>query len=146
MTQYVTILLENYLRIKKHKKSSKMENKIILNHAELLSQLAQLKIDREIQETALKYTFVEFIATINVVSFFKSANKTSSIQSNDLLKNGLSMVLNTITGLVLGKNRSVKGYLSTLFVERITTMLIDNDLINTISKIASLFSHKKESK
>lgn len=123
-----------------------MENKIILNHAELLSQLAQLKIDREIQETALKYTFVEFIATINVVSFFKSANKTSSIQSNDLLKNGLSMVLNTITGLVLGKNRSVKGYLSTLFVERITTMLIDNDLINTISKIASLFSHKKESK
>lgn len=146
MTQYVTILLENYLRIKKHKKSSKMENKIILNHAELLSQLAQLKIDREIQETALKYTFVEFIATINVVSFFKSANKTSSIQSNDLLKNGLSMVLNTITGLVLGKNRSVKGYLSTLFVERFTTMLIDNDLINTISKIASLFSHKKESK
>lgn len=123
-----------------------MENTAILNHSDLLSRLNELKSEREIQGTTLKYTFIEFITTINVVSFFKSANKTSSLHSNDLMKNGLSLVLNTITGLVLGKNRSVKGYLSTLFVERITTMLIDNDLINTVSKIASLFLHKKESK
>ena len=123
-----------------------MENTVILNHSQLLDRLTELKTDREIQGISLKYTFIEFISTINVVSFFKGSNKTSSLQSNDLVKNGISMALNMVTGLVLGKNRSVKGYLSTLMVERFTSMIIDNNLISTISKIASLFLHKKESK
>ena len=123
-----------------------MENTAILNHSDLLARLADLKSEREIQEMSLKYTFVEFISTINVVSFFKSNNKLSGLQPNDLIKSGLNMAINLVIGLVLGKNRSVKGFLSTLMVERFTTMIIDNNLINVISKIGSLFLHKKESK
>ncbi len=123
-----------------------MENTSILTHSQLLARLTELKVEREIQETSLKYTFIEFISTINVVSFFKDSNKSNNLQSNDLVKSGLSMALNLITGLVLGKNRSIKGYLSTMMVERFTTMIIDNNVINIISKIGSLLLSKKESK
>lgn len=123
-----------------------MKNTAILTHSDLLARLTELKSDREIQETSLKYTFIEFISTINVVSFFKSSNKSNNLQSNDLLKSGLNMALNLVMGIVLGKNRSIKGYLSTMMVERFTTMIIDNNVINIISKIGSLLLSKKESK
>ncbi len=123
-----------------------MGNTAILTHSDLLARLTELKYDREIQETSLKYTFIEFISTINVVSFFKGSNNSNYLQSNDLLKNGLSMGLNLITGLVLGKNRSIKGFLSTMMVERFTRMILDKDLINIITKIASLIFSKNESK
>jgi hypothetical protein len=123
-----------------------MKNTAILTHSDLLARLTELKSYREIQETSLKYTFIEFISTINVVSFFKSSNKSNNLQSNDLLKSGLNMALNLVMGIVLGKNRSIKGYLSTMMVERFTTMIIDNNVINIISKIGSLLLSKKESK
>jgi len=53
------------------------------------------------------------------------------------------MLLNLITGLVLGKNRSIKGYLSAMMVERFTTMVIDNNLINIITGISSLIFRKR---
>jgi len=121
-----------------------MENTPIINHSELLSRLTELKSEREIQEMALKYTFTEFIATIDLVSLFKRTNTSDNDQPKELLKTGLNMALNLITGLVLGKNRSVKGYLSALLVERFTTMLVDNNIINIITGISSLIFRKRD--
>lgn len=120
-----------------------MEKTTILNYSDLLARLTELKSERETQEISLKYTFTEFVSSINLVSFFKS--KSNNLLPNDLMKSGLSMAVNMIAGLVLGKNRSVKGFLSTLMVERLTTMVIDNNLIELVSKITSLFFNKKES-
>lgn len=120
-----------------------MENTTIINHAELLSRLTDLKSEREIQEMALKYTFTEFIATIDLVSLFKKKNDAGNDQPQELLKTGLNMALNMITGLIFGKNRSIKGYLSALMVERFTTMVVDNNLINIITGISSLIFKKR---
>lgn len=120
-----------------------MENTFVTNHSELLSRLTELKSEREIQEMALKYTFTEFVATINLGSLFKGSNTTDNDQPKELLKTGLNMLLNLITGLVLGKNRSIKGYLSAMMVERFTTMVIDNNIINIITGISSLIFRKR---
>ena len=120
-----------------------MENTPILNYSELLARLTELKSERGTHEASLKYSFNEFINNINFVSFFKSAKNSNSLQSNDLMKSSLNEGINLLTGLVLGKNRSIKGYLSTLMVERFTTMIIDNKLINIIPAIGSLLFRKK---
>jgi len=122
----------------KHKTAAKMENTAITNHADLLSRLTELKSARETQEVALKFTFTDLISSIDLVSFFKKSSTTNSGQSHELIKTGLNVVLNLITGLVLGKNRSIKGYLSALMVERFTTMVIDNNLINIVAGISSM--------
>ena len=95
------------------------------------------------QEIVLKRNFSEFISSINIFSFFKSSDNSNNFQSNDLVKSGLSMAINLIAGLVLGRNRSIKGFLSALMVERFTKMMIDNNLINTFAKIGSMFFNKK---
>lgn len=120
-----------------------MENTFVTNHSELLARLTELKSEREIQEMALKYTITEFIATIDLVSLFKKSSTPEDDQPKELLKTGLNMLLNLITGLVLGKNRSIKGYLSAMMVERFTTMVIDNNLINIITGISSLIFRKR---
>lgn len=120
-----------------------MENTPIKNHSELLLRLTELKSEKEIQEIALKYTFTEFIATIDLVSLFKRSNSSDNDQPKELLKTGLNMALNLVTGLVLGKNRSIKGYLSALMVERLTAMAVDNNIINIISGISSLIFRKR---
>jgi hypothetical protein len=52
------------------------------------------------------------------------------------------MTVNLIAGMMFGKTRSIKGFLSTLMVERFTKMMINNNLINTVAKIGSLFFSK----
>lgn len=120
-----------------------MENKIIVNYSELTAHLTLLKSERDVQEIVLKQSFNEFISSINIFSFFKSSDATENFQSNDLIKSGLTMTVNLLAGLVFGKNRSLKGFLSTLMVERFTKMLIDNNLINTFAKIGSMIFSKK---
>lgn len=120
-----------------------MENKIIANYSELTARLTLLKSERDMQEIVLKQSFNEFISSINIFSFFKSSDATENFQSNDFIKSGLTMTVNLLAGLVFGKNRSLKGFLSTLMVERFTKMLIDNNLIKTFAKIGSMIFSKK---
>ena len=120
-----------------------MENTAIINYSDLLLRLAELKSKKEIQQDELKITFVEFISTIDIVSLFTKKNDSSSDHPQDLLKTGLNMVLNLVTGLILGKNRSIKGYLSALMIERFTTMIIDNNIVEIITGIGSLIFKNK---
>lgn len=119
-----------------------MENTTIVNYSELTARLTLLKSERDVQEIVLKKSFNEFISSINIFSFLKGSDTTDNFQSNDLIKSGLTMTVNLIAGLMFGKNRSLKGFLSTLMVERFTKMLINNDLINTIAKIGRLIFSK----
>ena len=113
----------------------------IVSHSDLLQQLAGLKLQQEFQEEELKGLFGEFISTINLGVIFKAA--TNHQQTPDIAKMGLTMLVNLITGFVLGKNRSIKGYLSSVMVEKFTTSLIDHNLISIISTISSLFNKQK---
>lgn len=121
-----------------------MDHSEIINHSLLISRLSELKTGRGLQETALKISVTEFIATIDLVSLFKRPDSSNNNQSsNEIIKTGLNMALNLVTGLLLGKNRSIKGYLSALMVERFTTMVIDNNLINIVAGISSMIFKKR---
>jgi hypothetical protein len=119
-----------------------MENKIITNHAELVLRIAELKMNKDLQEYELQNTFKEVVSTLNLVSLFKAA--TNQDHPLEIAKSGVNMVLDLIIDVVLGKHRSIKGYLSAVMVERFTSLLIDNNLINIISGISSLFKRKSQ--
>lgn len=116
-----------------------MENTAIMNYSDLLLRLAELKSNRETQLDELKFSFSEFIASIDIVSLFtKKSDSDNENHPQDLLKTGINMALNLITGLIFGKTRSIKGYLSAMMIERFTAMLIDNNIINIVTGIASM--------
>lgn len=122
-----------------------MENTPIVNYSQLISRLTTLKSERDNEEIMLRYNFNEFISKINIFSFFKFPTTNKDFQSNDFLKTGMSMTVNLIAGLMFGKNRSIKGFLSTLMFERLAKMAIDNNLIGGFSKLFGMFFSKNRS-
>lgn len=119
-----------------------MEKVIIKKHSELILRIAELRMYKDIQEAELQNSFKDIVSTLNLVSLFKKA--TNQDRPLELAKSGVNMVLDLIIDLVLGKHRSIKGYLSAVMVEKFTTVLVDNNLINIISGFSALFSRKTQ--
>jgi hypothetical protein len=119
-----------------------MENKIITNHTELILHIAELKMNKDIQGYELQHSFKEIVSSLNMVSLFKE----SSTQDHPLkvAKSFVNMALDLIIDLILGKHLSIKGYLSAIMVERFTSMMVDNNLLNIISGISSMFNRKSQ--
>lgn len=118
-----------------------MENTVITNHAQLQLRIAELRMYKNIQEEELKLTLKEAFTTFNIISIFKSKSEEQPIQ---LAKSAVNMTLDLIIDLVLGKHRSIKGFISSILVERFTTSFVDNNLINVISTITELIHRFKK--
>ena len=114
----------------------------ISNYEQLLTQIETLREEKDFQEDKLKNSFNEMLELLNIMSLFKVATKQE--QPLELAKTGLNMILTLIIDLVLGKHRSIKGYLSAVMVEKFTTVLINNNLTNIITGISSLFNRKTQ--
>ncbi|MDX9747356.1 MAG: hypothetical protein RBT57_02545 [Paludibacter sp.] len=114
----------------------------ITNYSQLESQLSVLHLERDYQELVLKDSFHSLITSLNLVSLFKAA--TNHDRPAELAKSGITLIINLITNLILGKHRSIKGYLSSIMVERFTTMIVDNNLFSMIAGLTTLFNRKKE--
>ena len=114
----------------------------ISNYEQLLTQIETLRNEKDFQEDKLKNSFSEMLGLLNIMSLFKAATKQE--QPLELAKTGLNMILTLIIDLVLGKHRSIKGYLSAVMVEKFTTVLINNNLTNIITGISSLFNRKTQ--
>ncbi len=114
----------------------------ISNYEQLLTQIETLREEKDFQEDKLKNSFSEMLGLLNIMSLFKAATKQE--QPLELAKTGLNMILTLIIDLVLGKHRSIKGYLSAVMVEKFTTVLINNNLTNIITGISSLFNRKTQ--
>jgi len=108
-----------------------METPAIITHSGLSGRIAELKVLQEMQEDKLKTLFGEIVSSVNLGVIFKAA--TTQQQTPDL-----------ITGFILGKNRSIKGYLSSVMVEKFTSSIIDHNLISIFSTISSLFKKNKK--
>jgi hypothetical protein len=119
-----------------------MKTNNIKNHSELILRIAELRIEKEIKEEKLQRSFTNIVSTLNLISLFKVA--TNHDRPMELAKTGVNMILNLIIDLALGKHRSIKGYLSAIMVEKFTTVLVNNNLINIISGISSLLHKKNE--
>ena len=114
----------------------------ISNYEQLLTQIETLREEKDFQEDKLKNSFSEILGLLNIMSLFKATTKQE--QPLELAKTGLNMILTLIIDLVLGKHRSIKGYLSAVMVEKFTTVLINNNLTNIITGISSLFNRKTQ--
>lgn len=125
-----------------------MENTPITNYNELLLRIGQLKEERSIQKEQLKYAFEEFTDTLNPISIVKgSLNKL--VNDKDvhvsLAKAGLNLGTNFIIEKVLGRSRTIKGFLSSIFLEKLSTPLINNNASKITSGISKLL-HKTPEK
>lgn len=119
-----------------------MEKVIIVNHSQLIQRLAELRMYKDIRENELKVSFTEMASTLNLTTIFKEAKNIN--RPMELAKSGINMLVDLIIDLVLGKHRSVKGYLSAVMLEKISAMLVDNNLINIIYGINSIFKRKSQ--
>ncbi len=120
-----------------------MENTPIVTHSDLLRQLEVFKLEKEIGEEMLKIRFMDVVTSFNIVSLFKASTKED--YPFEFAKSGVIMVVNLFTNLMLGKHRSIKGYLSSVMVERFTTVLIENNFLPIIAGISSLLNRKGKS-
>ena len=118
-----------------------MENTVITNHTQLHLRIAELRMYKGIQEEELKIMLKDAFSMLNIISIFKT---TSEEQPMQLAKSAVNMALDLIIDLVLGKHRSIKGFISSILVERFTTSLVDNNLYNVISTVTELFHRLKK--
>jgi len=118
------------------------ETATITNYSQLEMQLSVLRLEREFQELVLRESFQNLISSLNLVSLFKVA--TNQDQPIAFAKSGITLIINLITNLILGKHRSIKGYLSSIMVERFTTMVVDNNLLGMIAGLSTFFSRKNQ--
>lgn len=117
-----------------------MENQEITNHSELALHIMRLKAEKFSQEESLKTTFRELENVLNPVSLIKEsihqfANDKQIKQ--DLTKIGVKMGVNFLIDKILGRNNSIKGFLSSVMMENISDSIINNNLY-------SLFKSKKK--
>ncbi|SDC98712.1 hypothetical protein [Williamwhitmania taraxaci] len=121
-----------------------MENIEISSHAALQMHINHLKATKYVQEEELKLTFKEFVYTIDPVSMVKSSLHELAEDKDvkmDLAKVGLSFGANFIIDRVLGRNGSIKGFLSSMLVRNIASSLINGNASAIISGISKMM-HK----
>lgn len=117
----------------------------ISNYRELELKIAELNQQKLIEEKELENSIHMFIKTINPVDMLKNSlttltkDKTTQI---DLAKLGLNLGANFIIEKALGKNESIKGFLSSVALELFSTPFINSNSSKLIKGISNLFNRK----
>ena len=123
-----------------------MRNKEILNHAELSLRIMELKSEVLLQQDNLKYTF-KGLFTLNPISIVKESihelAKDKEVQF-DLTKVGLNLGADFLINQVLGRNRSIKGFLSSVLLEKLSNTFINKNASGIISGISKLLSKNNQ--
>jgi len=106
-------------------------------------QILLLKMDKTRQEEKLKLNVKEFINALSPASIVKNSLHELAGDKEvqvDLLKVSLNTGANFLIDKVLGKNKSIKGFLSSLLVEKVSSSLINNNASKIVSKIGQLLN------
>lgn len=124
-----------------------MENKDITNHSELLIRIMELKAQKLSQEIELKNSIADFVYELNPVALVKNSlhqlAKDKEVRF-DLAKVGLNVGANFIIDKVLGRNRSIKGFLSSMLLEKVSATFIDKNSSGIIAGLGKLISSKSK--
>ena len=128
-----------------------MTSSNLSNHTELQLRIAQLKAETKIQDEVLLQTFKGFVETLNPITMAKTSIHELASDKQvqfDVVKVGLNLGTNFIIEQVLGR-QSIKGYLSSVIVEKISSSIINNNINipQIVSGISQLVNHytKEES-
>jgi hypothetical protein len=108
-----------------------MDHSDINSYRALNLKILQLKVEKERQEELLKYQFKEILHALSPSVILK--NTLHDLAENkevqfDLTKVSLNMIASFAISKVLGKNRSIKGFLSSLLLEKMAGSMINKNL------------------
>ncbi|OFX58327.1 MAG: hypothetical protein A2066_06605 [Bacteroidetes bacterium GWB2_41_8] len=120
-----------------------MENTQITGYTEVTMRIMHLKQEKIRQEDELNDALKELVYNLSPVSMVKqSLHKLAHDREVqfDLTKIGLNLGANFLIDRILGKNSSLKGFLSALLVEKISASFINNNLSVIISGIRRLIN------
>jgi hypothetical protein len=123
-----------------------MENRNISNRTELSLRIMHLKAEKFTQEEELISSIREFAYTLSPLALVKDSLHNLARDKEvraDLTKVGLNIGANFIFDKVLGKQKSIKGFLSSLLIENISGALINNNSSKIISVIGQLINRNK---
>lgn len=126
-----------------------MENKNILNHSELAFRIMQLRSEKLSQEIEIKHSVKELVYTLNPINMVKDSFRSLTQDKEtkfDIAKTGLNLGANFILDKVLGRNKSIKGFLTSIAIEKISGLLINKNAPKIIAGIGKLISSRASNK
>jgi hypothetical protein len=97
-------------------------------YTDLQLQIDTLTKEKSVKENEIKIQFTEIITKANPINIFKeyiqgiTADKDLEL---NVSKIGLNLGTNFLIEKILGRNRSIKGFLSSMLVERFSSSLIN---------------------
>ena len=112
-------------------------------HTQLLSQIMNLKVEKRRIEEEVKYKFKEYLDTMKPASLMKESLRellSDKEAKLNLAKMGLTIGSKFLIDRLLNKQGSIKGFLSSLLVEGISTSFIKTNSSEIISGISKLIS------
>lgn len=105
-----------------------MNNIKVAAYTDLQQQIDTLKKEKKEKEIELKYQFAEIATEANPIKIVKEYVGTI-LEDKDLKLNvskiGINLGTNFLIEKLLGRNRSIKGYLSSMLVEKFSTSIIN---------------------
>jgi len=119
-----------------------MEKIIIKNHSELLLHIMQLKSQKISQEIEIKHSFKSLINSLSPISMIKNSLRDLSQDKEarfNIAKVGLNLGTNFIIEKVVGRNKSIKGFLSSIILEKFSGAFINKNASSIITSINKLF-------
>ena len=123
-----------------------MSNFKISNYDELSLKLAELNSLKTIQEAELKSNLKEVYQSFQIKNLIKSTVKDLASDKEfrqDGLKAATGMATDLLVGRLFNKNNSIRGFITTLLVEKLAMPLIKNNKDKVISFITDLISKHK---
>ncbi|HCY40349.1 MAG TPA: hypothetical protein DHV48_03200 [Prolixibacteraceae bacterium] len=120
-----------------------MENTQITGYTEVTMRIMHLKQEKIRQEDELNDALKELVYNLSPVSMVKQSLHQLAHDREvqfDLTKIGLNLGANFLIDRILGKNSSLKGFLSALLVEKVSASFINNNLSVIISGIRRLIN------
>lgn len=124
-----------------------MEKAEVSIHQELVLLIQEVRVSKDHQEAELKASFQDLVHALSPLEVVKSSIhglvNNKGIQF-DLLKGGMNLGADFLIEKVFNKKGSIKGYLSSVLLEKVSSSLIQKHAGDMIVGIASVFKKKEK--
>ena len=117
-----------------------MEKTEITNYSELMMRIEYLKAEKTKQEEELKVTFKEFVDSLDHIQMMKqSLHKLAEDKEVqvDLTRVGVNIGVNYIINKILYKSNNIKGFLSSVLVNLLSTALTTENISKIITAVSN---------
>jgi len=118
----------------------------ITDYNQLLRRIEFLKIEKKVQEEELHLKFKSFTSTLEPISIIKKSLHdlaSDTTVQEDVTTLGLNTGVGYVVEKVMGRTKSVKGFLSSILVEKFVKLLIKKSAPIIVSGITNYLETKK---